>query len=119
MIAAALLVSALSQNENESHSSRHGQCNPPMRLELSSDATPSRVASQMQGYLDDEYKRLFSNLPIDFVPDRMQILPALLAEIFVGARLFIHDAHTTTMLPDLTGVALNEHTPNVIRQHVG
>lgn len=48
----------------------------------------------------------------------MQILSALLAEIFVGAHLLIHNAHTTTMLPHLTRVALNEHTTNVIRQHV-
>lgn len=61
----------------------------------------------------------FLNLPIGFVPDPVQILPALLAKIFVGTRLLVHDAHTTAMLPHLAGVALNEHAPDVIGQRIG
>ena len=58
------------------------------------------------------------HLPIGFASDSMQILSALLAEIFIGTGFLVHDAHATTMLPHLTGVALDEHAPNVIRQRV-
>lgn len=54
------------------------------------------------------------HLPIGFASDSVQILSALLAEIFIGTGFLVHDAHTTTMLPHLTGVALDEHAPKVI-----
>lgn len=53
-----------------------------------------------------------------FVFDLVQILPALLAEIFVRTRCLVHDSNTTPVLPDFTQVTLDEHTPNLIRQRI-
>lgn len=58
------------------------------------------------------------NLPIGFAPDFVQVLPALLAKIFIGAHFLVHDSHTTTMLPNFASVALDKHTPNVIGQYI-
>jgi hypothetical protein len=59
------------------------------------------------------------NIPIGFASDSVQVFPALLAKIFIGAHFLVHDSHTATMLPNFAGIALNEHTPNIIGQHIG
>jgi hypothetical protein len=44
----------------------------------------------------------------------MQVLAALLAKIFVGARFFSHDPDTAAVLPDLADVALHKQPSGII-----
>jgi hypothetical protein len=109
-------VCAVSGRRREPQLQSPQAVNQPGQLELSSGACTRQSRKPDAGeYLQE----VLFNLPIDFIPDPVQILPALLAEIFVRTRLLVHDTHTATVLPHLTGVALNEHTPNVVGQHVG
>jgi hypothetical protein len=48
----------------------------------------------------------------------VEIFAAFFTEVFIGTHSFIHDADTATMLPDLTRIALDEHTANLIRQQI-
>ena len=54
------------------------------------------------------------NLPIACRPKFMQVLAALLAEIFVGARFFSHDPDTAAVLPDLADVALHKQPSRIV-----
>jgi hypothetical protein len=49
----------------------------------------------------------------------MQFFTTLLAEIFVGAAVFAHDANTAAMLPDFANIALQEKAGQILRNICG
>lgn len=64
-------------------------------------------------------KQSRDNSPIDFAFNPVELLAALLTVILVGTHRLVHDSHTATMLPNFAGITLDEHTPQIIRHHLG
>jgi len=43
----------------------------------------------------------------------VKVLPTLLAIVFLRTSVFVHDPHTSTMLPDLASIALEEEARKI------